>query len=201
MKDIKKIKVFLFFLLMIIIMIIAYNGCDVRVKPQDIDSDVWNYCKKICRLVNYELNKFSDFEPVVEAGMVTFNSPGKKAVPIKDGDKRKYRKLLKEYIRLISNSGGDFTSRERELLYSSVEFLKSYIALDYLVEEYDITSLEIISGMELSGGNEEVQRAKRLEIISHLNNMKSLGEDINNYFNYTFESKINKITEKIKAFK
>lgn len=197
----KKFLIIVAFLFLILILLISYLGCDIRPKPADIRDNVWNYSKDSVNEVYKSLDNFKDFKPVVSHGMVTFNDVEKEPLLINSKNQKKITKMNSRLINVIGNNDNELTQAETNLISSTLELIKAYYKLDFLIKQYDLSCLQIKSGIEFEEGNDKNLRKKREEIIKCLEDIKILSNIFKELYNIKFDKNISDIIDKINSFK
>lgn len=197
----KKFLIIVAFLFFILILLISYMGCDIRPKPSDVRDNVWNYSKDSVNEVYKSLDNFKDFKPVVSHGMVTFNDVEKEPLLINSKTQKKLTKMNSNLINVIGNNDNELTQAEANLISSTLELIKAYYKLDFLIKQYDLSCLQIKSGIEFEEGNDKNLRKKREEIINCLEDIKILSNIFKELYNIKFDKNINDVIDKINSFK
>ncbi|SHJ86118.1 hypothetical protein SAMN05444401_4092 [Clostridium amylolyticum] len=197
----KKFLIIVVFLFFILILLISYMGCDIRPKPSDVRDNVWNYSKDSVNEVYKSLDKFKDFKPVVSHGMVTFNDVEKEPLLINSKTQKKLTKMNSDLINVIGNNDNELTQAEANLISSTLELIKAYYKLDFLIKQYNLSCLQIKSGIEFEEGNDKNLRKKREEIIKCLEDIKVLSNIFKELYNIKFDNSINDVIDKINSFK
>jgi len=176
-------------------------GCDIRPKPSDVRDNVWNYSKDSVNEVYKSLDNFKDFKPVVSHGMVTFNDVEKEPLLINSKTQKKLTKMNSDLINVIGNNDNELTQTEVNLISSTLELIKAYYKLDFLIKQYNLSCLQIKSGIEFEEGNDKNLRKKREEIIKCLEDIKVLSNIFKELYNIKFDKNINDVIDKINSFK
>lgn len=197
----KKFLIIVVFLSFILILLISYMGCDIRSRPSDIRDNVWKYSKDSVNEVYKSIDNFKDFKPIISHGMVTFNKIGDETLLIDSKHQKKISKMSINLINVIENNDNELTQAEASLISSTLELIKAYYKLDLLVKQYDVSCLQIKSGIEFEEGNDKNLRKKREEIIRCLEDIKTLSNIFKELFNIKFDNNINDIIDKINSFK
>lgn len=197
----KKFLIIVVFLFFILILLISYMGCDIRPKPSDVRDNVWNYSKDSVNEVYKSLDNFKDFKPVVSHGMVTFNDVEKEPLLINLKTQKKLTKMNSDLINVIGNNDNELTQAEANLISSTLELIKVYYKLDFLIKQYNLSCLQIKSGIEFEEGNDKNLRKKREEIIKCLEDIKVLSNIFKELYNIKFDKNINDVIDKINSFK
>lgn len=197
----KKFLIIFAFLFFILILLISYMGCDIRPKPSDVRDNVWNYSKDSVNEVYKSLDNFKDFKPVVSHGMVTFNDVGEESLLINSKNQKKLTKMNSNLINVIGNNDNELTQAEANLISGTLELIKAYYKLDFLIKQYDLSCLQIKSGIEFEEGNDKNLRKKREEIIKCLEDIKVLSNIFKELYNIKFDKNINDVIDKINSFK
>lgn len=197
----KKFLIIVAFLFFILILLISYMGCDIRPKPSDVRDNVWNYSKDSVNEVYKSLDNFKDFKPVVSHGMVTFNDVGEESLLINSKNQKKLTKMNSNLINVIGNNDNELTQAEANLISGTLELIKAYYKLDFLIKQYDLSCLQIKSGIEFEEGNDKNLRKKREEIIKCLEDIKVLSNIFKELYNIKFDKNINDVIDKINSFK
>ncbi|GEM_PF-5625930 len=197
----KKFLIIVAFLFLILILLISYMGCDIRPKPSDVRDNVWNYSKDSVNEVYKSLDNFKDFKPVVSHGMVTFNDVEKEPLLINSKTQKKLTKMNSDLINVIGNNDNELTQTEVNLISSTLELIKAYYKLDFLIKQYNLSCLQIKSGIEFEEGNDKNLRKKREEIIKCLEDIKVLSNIFKELYNIKFDKNINDVIDKINSFK
>lgn len=197
----KKFLIIVVFLFFILILLISYMGCDIRPKPSDVRDNVWNYSKDSVNEVYKSLDNFKDFKPVVSHGMVTFNDVEKEPLLINSKTQKKLTKMNSDLINVIGNNDNELTQTEVNLISSTLELIKAYYKLDFLIKQYNLSCLQIKSGIEFEEGNDKNLRKKREEIIKCLEDIKVLSNIFKELYNIKFDKNINDVIDKINSFK
>lgn len=197
----KKFLIIVVFLFFILILLISYMGCDIRPKPSDVRDNVWNYSKDSVNEVYKSLDNFKDFKPVVSHGMVTFNDVEKEPLLINSKTQKKLTKMNSDLINVIGNNDNELTQAEANLISSTLELIKVYYKLDFLIKQYNLSCLQIKSGIEFEEGNDKNLRKKREEIIKCLEDIKVLSNIFKELYNIKFDKNINDVIDKINSFK
>ncbi len=197
----KRFVIIIILLAFILIILIPSRACSLRPRPSEVRNSIWKYSKDSANEIYKSIEDFKDFKPVISHGMVTFSDIGKAPLLIDSKKEKEISKISSKLINILGDSDSELTASEIKLIYSTLELIKAYYKLDFLVKQYDLSCLQIKSGMEFEEGNDKNLRKKREEIISCLEDIKALSNIFKELYNIKFNDAINDIIYKINSFK
>lgn len=197
----KKFLIIIFILFFLVIILIPSRSCTFRAKPSEVRDSIWKYSKDSVNEIYKSIEDFKRIKPVVSHGMVTFNNIGEPPILIDSKKEKELSKISSKLINILESDDSELTDSEIKLISSTLELIKAYYRLDFLVKQYDLSCLQIKSGMEFEEGNDKNLRKKREEIISCLEDIKTLSNIFKELYNIKFSDSINDIIYKVNSFK
>ena len=181
--------------IVILIFIVMNLWSSSNTIPEGFDKELWSTSKKINNLILKGLKDFVDFKVVKNHDRESIGEVDDNIYLISSKTQKDLSKLLKVYSEIIENNKYKLKEKEVVIYYHTLENLKLYYKLDYLIKFYNISCLEGYIGEEEHWDEDLFLQRQGMVLV--LEAIKSHGNSLEKYYGYSYSEVVERIKDKI----